>query len=62
MNQDKTMEFMTIAMKYFPEAKAKMDEAGIEFSMEMMQPFLELFQKVMTEAYELGKQDALKEE
>jgi competence protein ComZ len=58
MGQDKNMEFMAIAMKYFPEAKAKLEESGISFSMELAQPFMDLFQKVMYEAYELGKKEA----
>ncbi|CAM3772145.1 ComZ family protein [Cytobacillus oceanisediminis] len=58
---DKTMEFMQIAMKHMPEAKQQLDEAGIELSMEMIQPFMNLFTKVMNEAYEMGKADALKE-
>ncbi|WP_026582736.1 ComZ family protein [Bacillus sp. J33] len=58
---DKSMEFMQIAMKYMPEAKQQLDEAGIELSMEMIQPFMTLFTKVMNEAYEMGKADALKE-
>ncbi|MED4403175.1 ComZ family protein [Metabacillus fastidiosus] len=53
----KTMEFMQIAMKYLPEAKQKLDETGIELSLETIQPMMELFTKVMAEAYELGKQD-----
>lgn len=60
MNQDKSMEFMQIAMKYLPEAKEKLDKAGVEISFELLQPFMELFTKVMNEAYELGKNDALK--
>ncbi|WP_260838808.1 ComZ family protein [Heyndrickxia oleronia] len=61
MNQDKSMEFMQIAMKYLPEqAKEKLDQAGVEISFELLQPFMELFTKVMNEAYELGKNDALK--
>ncbi|MFE4524779.1 ComZ family protein [Cytobacillus firmus] len=55
------MEFMQIAMKYLPEAKQQLDEAGIELSMEMIQPFMNLFIKVMNEAYEMGKTDALNE-
>jgi competence protein ComZ len=62
MNEDKTMQFMQLAMKYLPEAKQKFDEAGIEVSVEMLQPFMSLFTKVMNEAYELGKQDALHNE
>ncbi|RDI47784.1 ComZ family protein [Falsibacillus pallidus] len=60
MHEDKNMQFMQIAMKYLPEAKEKLDGAGVELSMEMIQPFMELFTKVMSEAYELGKQDANK--
>jgi competence protein ComZ len=62
MSPDKSMEFMQIAMKYLPEAKEKLDETGIELTMEMLQPFMELFMKMMNEAYELGRKDALHEE
>ncbi|MFE8696360.1 ComZ family protein [Cytobacillus sp. FJAT-53684] len=58
---DRTLEFMQMAMKYIPEAKQQFDEAGIELSLEMIQPFMTLFTKVMNEAYEMGKADALKE-
>ncbi len=57
--QDKSLQFMQIAFKYLPEAKAQLDQAGVELSMEMVQPFMELFTKVMQEAYELGWQEAL---
>ncbi|MFB6465326.1 ComZ family protein [Cytobacillus sp. Hz8] len=56
------MEFMQIAMKYLPEAKQQLDEAGIELSMELIQPFLSLFTKIMTEAYELGLNDGNNQE
>ncbi len=62
MSQDKTMEFMGIAMKYLPEAKEQLENAGIELSMELIQPFMTLFTKVMQEAYELGLKDAKQEE
>jgi competence protein ComZ len=58
---DKTMEFMQIAMKYLPEAQQKLQEAGIELTMDNLQPFFTLFTNVMNEAYELGKADAAKE-
>ncbi|WP_409294746.1 ComZ family protein [Peribacillus sp. SCS-26] len=60
MDQNRNMEFMAIAMKYFPEAKERLDKAGIELSMDLLPHFMDLFQKVMQDAYELGKQDALK--
>jgi competence protein ComZ len=60
-NQDNTLQFMQIAMKYLPEAKEQLDQAGVELTMELIQPFMNLFTKVMQEAYELGKEDALKE-
>lgn len=62
MSQDKTMEFMGIAMKYLPEAKEQLENADIELSMELIQPFMTLFTKVMQEAYELGVKDAKQEE
>lgn len=56
--QDKSMQFFQIAMKYLPQAKEQLDKAGVELSVEMIQPFMELFTKVMQEAYELGLADA----
>ncbi|MBD7938066.1 ComZ family protein [Cytobacillus sp. FSL W7-1323] len=61
MSNDKTMEFMQIAMKYLPEAKAELEKSGVNLSMEMIQPFMTMFTQVMNEAYELGKADAQKE-
>jgi competence protein ComZ len=58
--QDKTLEFMQIAMKYLPEAKEQLDKAGVELSMELIEPFMNLFTKVMQEAYELGVAEARK--
>ncbi|OXS75116.1 ComZ family protein [Domibacillus enclensis] len=59
---EKNMEFMQIAMKYLPEAQAQLQESGVDFSPELAQPFFEMFLKVMQEAYDLGKQDALLDE
>ncbi|WP_218145961.1 ComZ family protein [Bacillus sp. MUM 116] len=61
MNQDKSLQFMQIAMKYLPEAKDQLDNAGVELSMDLIQPFMNLFTKVMQEAYELGWEEAKKE-
>ncbi|KIL47395.1 ComZ family protein [Jeotgalibacillus campisalis] len=58
MSNDKTMEFMQIAMKYLPEAKERMEQAGIEVSVASLQPFMGLFAKAMNDAYELGKNEA----
>jgi len=58
---DKSMEFMQIAMKYLPEAKEELDKAGVELSFELIQPFMNLFTKVMNEAYEMGKADGAAE-
>ncbi len=51
------MQFMQIAMKYLPEAKSFLDEKGIELAMEDLQPMLQLLLNVMSEAYELGKNE-----
>lgn len=59
--QDQSLQFMQIALKYLPEAKQQLDKAGVELSFELIQPFMDLFTKVMQEAYELGKEEALKE-
>jgi competence protein ComZ len=59
MDSQKQLQFMQIAMKYLPEAKSLLDETGIELDMAKMQPVIELLTKVMSDAYELGKQDAV---
>jgi competence protein ComZ len=59
--QDKTLEFMQIAMKYLPEAKEQLDKSGVELSMDLIEPFMNLFTKVMQDAYELGFEDGRKE-
>ncbi len=61
ISQDKSLEFMQIAMKYLPEAKEQLDKAGVELSMDLIQPFMNLFTKVMHEAYELGLAEGRKE-
>ena len=53
---------MQIAMRYLPEAKERMEQAGIEVSTDSLQPFMGLFAKAMNEAYELGRKDATKTE
>ncbi|MCP1122840.1 competence protein ComG [Bacillus sp. AFS018417] len=55
---EKNMQFLQIAMKHLPEAKAILDDNGIALDMAKAQPVLELLMKVMSEAYELGKADA----
>jgi competence protein ComZ len=57
LDQERNFQFMQIAMNYMPEAKALLDEKGIEVNMEMLQPMLGLLIKAMNEAYELGKQE-----
>ncbi|GHH98488.1 ComZ family protein [Neobacillus kokaensis] len=61
MNEDKSLQFMQIAMKYIPEAKAQLDKSGVELSMELIEPFMNLFMKVMQEAYELGREETRSE-
>jgi len=60
-NQEMSLQFMQIAMKYIPEAKEQLDKAGVELSMELIQPFMTLFTKIMQEAYELGLTEGRKE-
>ncbi|MFC4320666.1 ComZ family protein [Litchfieldia salsa] len=55
--QEKSMQFMQIAMKYLPEAKEMLDELGVEMTMDKLQPFMSLLTKVMNDAYELGKNE-----
>jgi competence protein ComZ len=58
-SQQQQMQFMQIVMKYLPEAKAILDETGVELDMSKLQPVIELLTKVMSDAYELGKIEAL---
>ena len=60
--QEKAMQFMQIAMKYLPEAKEMLDEVGVEITIEKVQPMLTLLTKVMSDAYDLGKAEALHKE
>ncbi|WP_071459140.1 ComZ family protein [Bacillus massilinigeriensis] len=62
MNQDRSLQFLQIAMKYLPEAKEKLEGAGVELKPEMIAPFMDMFTKVMNEAYELGRNEALNKE
>ena len=57
-NPELNMKFMQLAMKHLPEGQEFFKQKGIELGFEDMQPMLELFLKVMGEAYELGKSDA----
>ena len=57
----KSMEFMQIAMKYLPEAKEMLDETGIELTMDKLQPMINILTSVMSDAYELGKEEALQQ-
>ncbi len=60
LSRKRHMEFMNIAMKYFPEGKEKLKSVGIDVSISQLPIFMDLFTKVMDEAYEMGKKDALK--
>ncbi|MGM9927398.1 MAG: ComZ family protein [Bacillus sp. (in: firmicutes)] len=60
MSRKRHMEFMNIAMKYFPEGKERLKSVGIDVSLSQLPIFMDLFTKVMDEAYEMGKKDALK--
>ncbi len=57
MDPELKMKFMQIAMKHMPEAKALLDNKGIELSMDDLQPVLNMLLSVMNEAYELGKEE-----
>ncbi|PWA12735.1 competence protein ComG [Pueribacillus theae] len=57
VEQERNMQFMQIAMKYLPEAKELLDRKGIEINMEDLQPVLHLLTQVMSDAYNLGKQE-----
>lgn len=61
MNEAKSMQFLQIAMKYVPEAKEMLAKQGIELDINTVEPFLKILTQVMEEAYELGKNDAVKE-
>jgi len=61
MKHRRQKEFMEIAMKHFPEGKERLKKSGINISLTMIPVFMDLFTKVMDEAYELGKRDAERE-
>jgi competence protein ComZ len=57
MNNELNMKFMQVAMSHLPEAKAFLEQKGIELEMEDIQPMLQLLMNVMNDAYELGKEE-----
>ena len=57
MNNELNMKFLQIAMSHMPEAKAFLEQKGIELGMEDIQPMLQLLLNVMNDAYELGKEE-----
>jgi competence protein ComZ len=61
MNPQRNMQFLQLALQYLPEAKALLEGSGVEVDMAKAQPVLELLMKVMNDAYELGKEEALAE-
>lgn len=61
MNSGRNMQFLQMAMQYLPEAKGMLESNGVELDLAKAQPVLELLMKVMNDAYELGRQDALAE-
>ena len=61
MQHKRQKEFMEIAMRHFPEGKERLKKAGINLSITMIPAFIDLFTKVMDEAYELGRKDARRE-
>ncbi|MBO9128660.1 ComZ family protein [Bacillus sp. 165] len=62
MNQQRSMQFLQIALSHLPEAKELLEQSGIELDMEKVQPVMELLMKVMNDAYELGKKEAFQEQ
>ncbi|MBY6036338.1 ComZ family protein [Fictibacillus nanhaiensis] len=57
MDNERNMKFMQIAMSHLPEAKAFLEQKGIEIGMEDIQPMLQLLMNVMNDAYDLGKEE-----
>lgn len=61
MNPQRNMQFLQMALQYLPEAKSVLEGSGIEVDMAKAQPVLELLMKVMNDAYELGRKEALEQ-
>lgn len=61
MDQGRNMQFLQMAMQHLPEAKGMLESSGVELDLAKAQPVLELLMKVMNDAYELGRQEALAE-
>ncbi|MCP8968296.1 ComZ family protein [Ectobacillus ponti] len=62
MEQQRNMQFLQLAMQHLPEAKALLESSGVPLDMSKAQPVLELLMKVMNDAYELGRREALAEQ
>ncbi|MDR7072003.1 ComZ family protein [Fictibacillus barbaricus] len=57
MDNERNMKLMQIAMSHLPEAKAFLENKGIELGMEDIQPMMQLLMNVMNDAYKLGKEE-----
>ncbi|RKD75599.1 competence protein ComZ [Sinobaca qinghaiensis] len=58
MDQELNMRFMEVAMRHVQEGQSFLNNKGIELDMHDLQPALEMLMQVMSEAYEMGYEDA----
>ncbi|WP_455661682.1 ComZ family protein [Pradoshia sp.] len=53
------IDYLSIAMKYYPEVKKKVSETGLDVHKRDLLPFMDLFKAMMNEAYDKGYKDGM---
>lgn len=51
------IDYLSMAMKYYPETKKKVSEAGLDIHKRDLLPFMDIFKAIMNEAYDKGYKD-----
>lgn len=54
------MDYLSMAMKHYPEIKKKMEESNLDIHKRDLLPFMDIFTCIMHEAYEKGYKDGEK--
>ena len=51
------IDYLSMAMKYYPEIKKRMTESNLDIHKRDLLPFMDLFKDIMNEAYDKGYKD-----
>ena len=51
------LDYLSMAMKYYPEMKKRVEEAGLDIHKRDLLPFMDIFKTMMNEVYDKGYRD-----